>query len=164
MDRYYAEIVILSKVIKNRKYSVIENMEKILFEHYDLDQKYAVESVWAERVGEYYKLDNILFYAPNYSWGDIVEVENRNGELNATGLITEAGHSTIRINFYRHEYLESTLQRLKEIGCDYERSNIPLLISVDIPPEVEYEGIRAFLNEGEEKEKWNYQEACLAHK
>jgi hypothetical protein len=50
------------------------------------------------------------------------------------------------------------------MGCNYEGSNIPTLISVDIPPEVDYKNIRKFLDEGEENETWSYQESCLAHK
>jgi hypothetical protein len=62
-------------------------MEKILFEYTDLNNEYAIESAWAEKVGDNYKLDNILFYARSYSCGDIVKVEDRNGELFVTGLM-----------------------------------------------------------------------------
>lgn len=139
-------------------------MEKILFEYNDLNKKYAIESAWAEKVGDYYKLDNILFYATNYSWGDIVKVEDRNGELFVTGLVKESGHTTIRIIFYNNDTVEPTTTWLQEIGCSYEGSDIPLLISVDIPPAVDYNRVREFLDEGEENDKWSYQESCLAHK
>lgn len=139
-------------------------MEKILFEYRDLNGGYAIESAWAEKVGNYYKLNNILFYASNYSWGDIVKVENRNGELYVIGLVKESGHSTIRIIFYKKEDIDPTIERLKDMGCDFEGSNIPSLISVDVPPEVNYSDVRQFLDVGEENEMWSYQESCLAHK
>jgi hypothetical protein len=139
-------------------------MEKILFEYYDLKNEYAIESAWAEKTGDYYKLNNTLFYAPNYSWGDIVKVEDRNGELYVTGLIEESGHSTVRIIFYDKEIIQSTIEQLQKMGCDYEGSNVPTLISVDIPPEIDYRDIKRFLEEGEKDEKWSYQESCLAHK
>lgn len=139
-------------------------MEKILFEYSNSDQEYAIESAWAKKVGEEYQLENILFYAPNYSFGDVVEVEDRNGELYVTGLVKESGHSTIRIIFYEKQDIDKTLERLKEMGCDYEGSNIVSLISVDVPPEVDYNIVRAFLDKGEEGDKWSYQESCLTHK
>ena len=138
-------------------------MEKIVFEYYDSNQEYALESAWADKVGNYYKLDNILFYAPGYSWGDIVKAEDRNGQLYVTGLVEESGHSTIRIIFYENESIQPTIEQLKKMGCDYEGSNITTLISVDIPPEVDYKNVKQFLDEGEKNDKWSYEESCLAH-
>lgn len=146
------------------KRNYILAMEKILFEYYDLNKEYAVESAWAEKAGNYYKLNNLLFYAPNYSWGDIVNVEDRNEELFVTGLVEESGHSTIRIIFYNEENIDPTIEQLKYLGCDYEGSNVPTLISVDVPPQVNYANVRQFLDEGEENGMWSYQESCLAHK
>ena len=41
---------------------------KILFEHNNTpENEYGIESAWAIPVGENFKLDNILFYAPEYS-------------------------------------------------------------------------------------------------
>ena len=123
-----------------------------------------MESAWAERQGEYYKICNILFYASGYSWGDIVSVENRNDELYVTDLIEESGHSTVRIIFFNKKIILTVSEQLLNMGCSYEGSNIPSLISVDIPPEVDYKKIKNFLDEGEKNEAWSYQEACLAHK
>jgi hypothetical protein len=61
-------------------------------------------------------------------------------------------------------FIQPTIEQLKEMGCDYEGSNIPTLISFDIPPEIDYNNIRQFLDKGEENEIWIYQESCLAHK
>ncbi|BAU53131.1 DUF4265 domain-containing protein [Mucilaginibacter gotjawali] len=139
-------------------------MEKIIFEYNDANDEYALESAWAEKKGEFYKLSNILFYATGYSWGDIVSVEDRNGELYVTDLIEESGHSTVRIIFYDKEIINATIEHLKNMGCGYEGSNIPTLISFDIPPNVDYKPIKEFLEEGEINEVWSYEEACLAHK
>ncbi len=138
-------------------------MEKIIFEYQDLEDNYALESAWAEKKGEYYELRNILFYAPGYSWGDIVSVEDRNGELYVTDLIEESGHSTLRIIFYTKEVMEATIQQLNNFGCSYEGSNIEKLVSVDVPPTVDYKPIKKFLTEGEINELWSYEESCLAH-
>jgi hypothetical protein len=138
---------------------------KIIFEHHNnANDEYELESAWASKVGDSYKLDNILFYAPEYSWGDIVSVEDRNGELFVTGLVQESGHSTVRILFNDQQDVQSVRDHLKNIGCDSEISNIPTLVAVDIPPQVDYEKVRKFLDEGVRSERWGYEESCLAHK
>jgi Domain of unknown function (DUF4265) len=136
---------------------------KIIFEHQNnANNEYELESAWATRVGEHYKLDNILFYAPQYSWNDVVSVEERSGELYVTGLVKESGHSTVRILFNDPKDVQGVRDQLKKMGCDSEISNTPSLVAVDIPPEVSYSVIRDFLEEGEKAEKWGYEESCLA--
>src|ERR1051326_6512587 len=113
-------------------------MEKIIFEYKDANDEYALESAWAEKTDKGFKLANILFYAPGYSWGDVVSVEDRNGELYVTGLIEESGHTTLRIIFFKNDIIKETMERLQQLGCNYEGSNIPTLMSVDVPPSVDY--------------------------
>lgn len=134
---------------------------KIIFEYQNANGNYELESAWATKVGDHYKLDNILFYAPEYAWGDVVNVEERGGELYVTELVKESGHSTVRILFNDQKDVQNTRDQLKRMGCDSELSNISTLIAVDIPPHVKYEKIKEFLDEGEKNEKWGYEEACL---
>jgi len=138
-------------------------MEKIIFEYYNLENEYALESAWAEKIGDNYKLNNVLFYASGYSWGDIVEVEERSGELFVTGLVKESGHTTLRIIFYEENIIKPTMDQLEQMQCSWEGSNFPRLVSVDIAPEVDYTVIKKFLDEGERKDMWSYEESCLAH-
>jgi Domain of unknown function (DUF4265) len=140
----------------------MEGFRKVIFEHSNANGEYELESAWATKVGDHYKLDNILFYAPEYSLGDIVSVEERSGELYVIGLVKESGHSTVRILFNDQKDVQSTRDQLKKMGCDSELSNIPTLIAVDIPPQVNYANIRDFL-EGGKSGKWGYEESCLAH-
>ena len=136
---------------------------KILFEYEDSEGDYSIESAWALQIGSNYQLDNILFYASEYSLGDIVSAEEREGELYVTGLIQESGHSTIRILFTREESVADTRSELEALGCSSEISNLPFLVAVDIPPNISYSKIKQFLGNGVEKEKWGYEEACIAH-
>lgn len=137
---------------------------KIFFEHQNApDGNFGIESAWGIPVGEFYKLDNILFYAPEYSLGDVVSVEDRNDELFVTGLIKESGHSTVRIIFYDIEEVSKTRKLLGDLGCDSEVSDIPTLIAVDIPPDVNYKKVKEILEQGELLSKWGYEEACIAH-
>lgn len=137
---------------------------KILFEHQNTPEGgYGIESAWAIPEEGFYKLDNILFYAPEYSLGDVVSVEDRNQELFVTGLIKESGHSTVRVIFYDAGEVSKAREIMKELGCDSEISNIPTLIAVDIPPNVSYKLVKQFLEEGRAMSKWGYEEACIAH-
>ena len=138
-------------------------MEKILFEYRDFDDQYAIESAWASKVGENYRLENILFYASNYSFGDLLRVEDRDDGLYVVDLVEESGHSTVRIILFHQDSISATLNELIEMGCDYEGSDNPILVSVDIPPEVNYDVVKAYLDKGEEDHKWSYEEACLGH-
>ena len=95
--------------------------------------------------------------------GDIVSVENRNNELFVTGLIQELGHSTIRMIFEDEKNVAPTRDYLNSIGCESEISDVKILISVDIPPEVNYQKIKEYLEEGEKLSKWSFEEACIAH-
>jgi hypothetical protein len=139
--------------------------KKILFEHENAPEGgYGIESVWAIPVGNnHYKIDNILFYAPEYSLGDIVSVENRKGELFVNGLIEESGHSTIRLIFNNKDDVQETRTFFKRLGCDSEISQVPILISLDIPSNIDYTEIKVHLDEGEMLSKWSYEEACIAH-
>jgi hypothetical protein len=141
----------------------MENYVKLLFKH-DAFEEESIESAWAKKKGEGYELNNILFYAKEYSLGDIIRAEEIEGELFATDLIEESGHSTIRILFSDVALVQPTRDTLKSKGCASELSNIDQLISVDIPPEVSYASIKHYLDEGLAKELWEYQEACISTK
>jgi hypothetical protein len=137
---------------------------KILFEYYDTtNNEYSIESVWATPFGNGYKIDNILFYANEYSWGDIVSVENRNNELYVIDLLEASGHSTVRIIFYDYNIIPSTRLQLQSLGCSSEISDNANLISVDIPFSADYSIVRDYLEEGENSEIWSYEESCIAH-
>jgi len=139
--------------------------KKIMFEHENaFEGGYGIESAWAISLGHCnYKLDNILFYAPEYSLGDIVSVEDRDGELFVTGLIEESGNSTVRIIFQDKDILNTTRDELRQLGCDSEISDISTLISVNIPKNIIYSEIRKFLDIGENNNLWSYEESCIAH-
>ena len=138
---------------------------KIFFEHHNTpENENGIESAWAIPVDKYFQLDNILFYTPEYSLGDIVSVEDRAGELFVTGLIKESGHSTVRIIFEDKRVVSSIRKHLESLGCDSEISDVPILISIDIPPEVNYSIIKEYLVEGERLSKWSFEESCIAHK
>lgn len=138
-----------------------ENHIKLLFKHNAFGGN-DIESAWATKEGEFYKLDNILFYAKEFSWGDLIKVKVIDNELYADALIKESGHSTVRILFEDVSDVQLTRDRLKSMGCDSELSNHEKLVSVDIPLTVYFGDVVKYLDEGEKAGKWEYQEACIS--
>ncbi|MDM1072409.1 DUF4265 domain-containing protein [Empedobacter brevis] len=137
-------------------------MKKILFTHEAFEEP-SVEGAWGKIVdSDIFELDNILFYAKEYSYGDIVRVEEEGGELYVKELIKPSGHSTIRILFSDVNLIPSTRDFLKQIDCDSEQSNMDSLVAVDIPENVFYQKVRDYLDEGENKGLWEYEEACIS--
>ena len=134
---------------------------KVLFKH-DAFEEENVEGAWTKQIGENFMLDNILFYAKEYSWGDIISAEEIDGELYAKDLIEESGHSTVRILLSKESLVKPVRAELEKLGCSSELSNYKKLVSVDIPKIVKYSIIRSYLDSGEQMEKWEYQEACLS--
>lgn len=136
---------------------------KILFKHDAFDDE-SIESAWAMKIGNNYKLDNILFYAKEFSLGDIISANEINGELYADELIEESGHTTVRMLFNNKEQVSPIREKLKLMNCSSEISNVDRLISVDIPVEVDYSEMIAFLDAGEDKGEWEYEEASISSK
>lgn len=121
-----------------------------------------VESMWCiEREGGY-AIDNIPFYVGELASGDIVDVrEDEDGLLWFAGLRKPSGHSTIRILFDHAEDVRGVRVQLRELGCSSELSDFDRLVAVNIPPAVEYEKVKEFLDEGMREGRFEYEEACL---
>lgn len=122
-----------------------------------------IESMWVTKEGINYKIDNIPFYVLDFALDDVVSAKEVNGELYVDSLISESGHSTIRVIFFNKTIIHQTRAELKLLGCDSEVSDRPDLIAIDIPPEVNYINIvKPYLNKGCLLDLWDYEEACLA--
>jgi hypothetical protein len=140
----------------------MKNYIKVLFpldEHEDIQY----ESAWAKKKGDFYQLDNILFYAKEYSLGDLFSVKKNENEYYVDQLVEESGHSTIRILFNDLSKLVEIRSELKKIGCHSELSNLNNLISVDVPNSINYKKlVKPILDNGEILELWEYQESCIS--
>lgn len=140
----------------------MKNTIKVLFEISSADkQETDIESVWAIPEGNGFRLDNIPFYVKGFAFGDLVHAKQINGSYVVDGLLSPSGHSTIRIWFLNTKDIQSTRAFLEATGCGSEVSDQPQLVAVDVPPNVSYAEIQAFLEDGLSKGKWDYEEACL---
>ncbi|HYO54095.1 DUF4265 domain-containing protein [Archangium sp.] len=125
------------------------------------------ESLWAVQVGEgRFQVQNIPFFAPGIAWGDIIsatpEEPGRESVLRYQQIVHRSGHSTLRVFIYDESEVPAVCTLLEQLGCDTERSHLPRLVAIDVPPEVSLEKVRKLLDPGRAQERWDYEEAYLA--
>lgn len=137
--------------------------EKVLLVYQDIDE-YKIESVWASKSGDYYRIENIPFFAKNVAFGDIVSVEDEDGALYFDSLIEASGHSVVRIIMFHENDFSDVTKSIEAMGCSWEGSHIKTLISVDIPPEISYDKVKAYLEKSRAEGRFDYQEVCLGFK
>ena len=137
---------------------------KIKINYRDLEGNISVESVWASKEGDYYRIKNIPFFAPNLAYDDLIDVEEDEGELYFEDIIEESGNSTIQLIIFDENNISLVTQTLDSFKCGWEGSYLKSYFSVNVPKEVDYKLIREYLQYGREQKIFDYQEACLAHK
>ncbi|TPG31113.1 DUF4265 domain-containing protein [Flavobacterium pectinovorum] len=138
--------------------------DKVMFDYYDLEGNLDVESVWAAKEGNGYRIKNIPFFAPNIAYDDIISVEDDNGELFFDDIVEESGNSTLQIIIYNENDIEETIKKIESFDCGWEGSNLKGYISVNVPKEISYLPVKSFLSKELENKKLDYKEACMAHK
>lgn len=122
-----------------------------------------VESLWASpRLDGTFTIDNVPFFVRGVSSGDVVTAYSRCDRLIFGNLVSEGGHSTIRVLVSDESSAQQVREDLRNLGCSSELSHIPGLIAVDVPPSVRYAVIRTFLERGEAAGRWEYEEGCIA--
>ncbi len=136
---------------------------KVLLVYADNDE-YKIESVWATKIGDYYRIDNIPFFAKNIAPGDIIAVEEDEGQFYFDSLVEASGNSVIRIVLYNEKDIARITRELELMGCNWEGSHLSRLISVEIPKEIPYNKIKEYLERERLKNVFDYQEACLGFK
>jgi hypothetical protein len=135
---------------------------KVHFVYSSLEGTVETESMWAEKVGDYYKILNTAFFAGNIAYGDIVKVEDDDGDLYFDELIEASGHSTIQMIIFDKAYQSVIEDEISKFGCDWEGSHIKNYISIDVPSEVSYARFREYLMKGRIENRWDFKEACLS--
>lgn len=122
----------------------------------------ADEFMWADVVGDgSYRIDNIPFFVQGVSLRDDVVVDVVGGELVFSRLHRNNGHRTLRLVVRDPSNVPAVRDRLRSIGCTSELSHIPILVAVDVPPEVPAAVIQAFLVQGEAAGEFGFEEACI---
>lgn len=139
--------------------------DKILLIYTDLeDNSPKIESVWATKIGDNYRIDNIPFFAKNIAYGDIIKVENDDGSLYFERLLIPSGNSVIQMVIFDEQEVNIIGNELVNLGCDWEGSHIKNYIAIHIPKEVSYDIVKLYLEEGTKNKRWDFREACLGWK
>jgi hypothetical protein len=136
---------------------------KVLLVYSD-DGVFKTESVWATKIGDYYRIDNIPFFAKNIAPGDIVAVEEDGDELYFDSLIEASGNSVVRIVLYNEKDILRITKELELMSCNWEGSHLPKLISVEIPKGIPYDKVKEYFEKGSLENVFDYEEACLGFK
>lgn len=142
-----------------------ENMSdvKIGLDALDFEDRPIVETVWAKRVGTYYRIDNIPFHAKSIALDDVVEaLSDEGGLLRFERLIEESGNSTVLLVFFDLSAKEPLCRVLEALGCSWEGYHMEEIVSFNVPVAANYlqivEQIKAH------DSKLDYAELCLSTK
>jgi Domain of unknown function (DUF4265) len=121
-----------------------------------------IESLWSDRLdNDTYALDNIPVYLRGISEKDIVGGINVEGEIFYSHFIEASEYSTYRIMLNDSGDDREISQRLISMGCSIERSNIPRLIAVSVPPYEDADAIHDYMVAQENNGKFEFEEAAL---
>lgn len=147
---------------ENRNSEEKEGYVKVLFVYKSEDGDFQLESLWAEKVGKYYRVLNTPFFISNIAYHDIISVEMDEGELYFDNLIKPSGHSTIQMIIFNADKVDQIGAELVNMGCDWEGSHLKGYISIDVPANIAYRKIEQYLKKGLVNKTWDYKEACLS--
>jgi hypothetical protein len=141
------------------------NQQKILFVQRSEGDKFLTESLWCQKDGEFYVVDNIPFIAKRISLGDTIKAKYDADEkaFYFDDFVKVSGNTTVRLYFQDVSIIEDTRSMLIAFGCEGEIFLTRKILAVNIPHNVKYKPIKKFLDQGEEEGKWAYEESCLAH-
>jgi hypothetical protein len=109
----------------------------------------AVESMWAERLGDgLFRLDNVPLFAEDANADDIIRAEiGDQGVLEFQERVESDGQTTVRV-IAASEVVEAVLEFLLKNGAEYETSPYEDIgyFSVSVPPDADWAKVEAYLS------------------
>lgn len=138
------------------------NNAKININYFDLENNLSLESVWADKEGELYKIKNIPFFAPNIAYDDLVSVEEEDGALFLDKVVSRSGNSTIHIIIFNEKKFNSIVGEIEKLKCGWEGSHINKYVVVNIPKNLNYNIVKDYLELGREANIFDYEESYLS--
>lgn len=147
-----------------------DNSEKILVRYYsDVLEEIVVERLWAEIINSddgHYKIDNIPFYGPGFSSGDIIFAEYDEDEERITyrKVVEHSGNSTIQIIVLDENIDVMELRKeFENLGCESEGMGNNYFV-MEVPFNTSYSIIFKRLLELSEDEKIGFAEPNISQK
>jgi hypothetical protein len=120
------------------------------------------ESVWVELLDDRRaQIDNIPFFVREATLGDIVMYSREGEELRYLSTLHRSGNSLVRVVCYPKADPTQMRRQIEKFGCETEYDSNHGLIAVNVPPTGDLEGLRAFLELGEDQGEIGYEEPIL---
>lgn len=145
-----------------------DDFVKILFRfHSDILDQITVETVWAavvDKEKDHYQIDNIPFYIPMISSGDIVfaEYDEKEKSLTYRETIQESGNSTVQVVLLSDTNPEKEIREIfKQMGCESEGTSSGYFV-MEVPHYLNYAPIKQKLDELFNVKIIDYAESCLS--
>lgn len=144
----------------------MEQVTKIFFVQKNGDNQFETESLWCAKTNEdYYIVDNIPFVAKRISLGDTVKAvwDEDDNAYYFEDFIAVSGNSTLRVYFSNADDIAMIRKEIENFSCESEAFLARNLIAINVPENVNYLPLKEYLDAGERKGKWTYEESCLMH-
>lgn len=112
---------------------------KVLF-HLEQDEDgyppFSIEGLWCKKASnDTYIVDNVPFYTYGISLGDEICVTEEDGEYHFQSIVNPSGNSTLRVHF-NDKRMQMVRDKLLDMGCKVEISNLSSFVSINVPQEV----------------------------
>ncbi|GGG55441.1 DUF4265 domain-containing protein [Epilithonimonas arachidiradicis] len=147
-----------------------DNSEKILVRYYsDVLEEITFETLWAEIIDiqkGFYKIDNIPFYGPGFSFGDIVFAEYDEDEEYITyrNVVEYSGNSTVQIIVLDENIDVMQLRsEFENLGCESEGMGNKYFV-MEIPHHINYSEIFKQLSKLSSEDKIGFAEPNISQK
>jgi len=127
-----------------------------------IEELYKNEIVWARPRGNFYEIDNIPFYIRGIALGDTISITKKDSINYFKQLEVESGNSTIRVLFYKLEFINVVIKHLEDNGCSWEGSNVKNLYAVNVPLKVNYAALADYLAGFVNQNILECEEGCIA--
>jgi Domain of unknown function (DUF4265) len=142
-------------------------LEKIVIDLHPEDgwPPVSVESLWVEKSGDLWRIDNAPFFANSIALNDLVQARRdpKDGVLEFERVVVPSGHSLITILVVDTEELAKIIDKTIEMGYSIELASKYDLVSVDIAPEQNLDPLLKYLKSLKKSEIADYCENCLGH-
>ena len=124
------------------------------------------ERLWAAKtkVKLHLEVRNVPFYVRNVAYGDVVLVrpDNERREIVYERLISESGHSTVRLLINDPDSRWTLEKLLSAVDATWEMGRSDSYWAVDIKPEVNYSALRAALIDLKNRGAIGVQESAIS--
>lgn len=142
------------------------DLVKIFFELTQDEDGYpglGAESVWGKvtDVSGEFTVDNIPFFVPVVTLGDIIRTRNVDGRLWFDRVIHRSTNSLIRIVFFDVGAFDRVNDALCSLGCLTEYSKEHKLLAVSIPKDVSLLKVQTLLGDEVQRGQLDYEEPIL---